>query len=219
MLSGQGGLSVRVDSSSQKTDVWTFICVAAPAVFYSSIATLVCSGRMPELDHSLVLRSPLYRQNDLKCYFTWEYRMPAGFYVLFLFLWSYFSLPLLKTNEMLNVWLNRLLEKLNRKVEHMNFSEANAFVPKQTSDSKYLLTFSFHRGVNNYNLLVRTSRVLSTEHLLVKDEKKILKKSYFSRVMNLTASQIITRKTFQKPELALMEKGTQIEETDKYALC
>lgn len=81
-----GGLSVRVDSSSQKTDVWTFICVAAPAVFYSSIATLVCSGRMPELDHSLVLRSPLYHQNDLKCYFTWEYRMPAGFYVLFLFL-------------------------------------------------------------------------------------------------------------------------------------
>lgn len=42
---------------------------------------------------------------------------------------------------------------------------------------------------------------------------------YFSRVMNLTASQIIARKTFQKPELAFMEKGTQIEETDKYALC
>lgn len=45
------------------------------------------------------------------------------------------------------------------------------------------------------------------------------KKICFSRAMNLTASQIIARKTFQKPELALMEKGTQIEETDKYALC
>lgn len=59
------------------------------------------------------------------------------------------------------------------------------------------------------------------EHLLVKDEKALEKKKKicFSRAMNLTASQIIARKTFQKPELALMEKGTQIEETDKYALC
>lgn len=48
-------------------------------------------------------------------------------------------------------------------------------------------------------------------------KKKVEKKIYFSRVMNLTASQIIARKTVQKPELALMEKGTQIEETDKYA--
>lgn len=37
--------------------------------------------------------------------------------------------------------------------------------------------------------------------------------------MNLKSSQIIARKTFQKLELTLMEKGTQIEETDKYALC
>lgn len=37
--------------------------------------------------------------------------------------------------------------------------------------------------------------------------------------MKLTASQIITRKTVQKTELALMEKGTQIEETDKNVLC
>lgn len=37
--------------------------------------------------------------------------------------------------------------------------------------------------------------------------------------MKLTASQIIARKTVQKPELALVEKGTQIEETDKNASC
>lgn len=57
---------------------------------------------------------------------------------------------------MLNVELNRLLEKLYGKIEHVNFCEANAFVSKQSTDRKYL-TFSFHRGVNNYNLLVHTS--------------------------------------------------------------
>jgi len=105
----------------------------------------------------------------------------------------------------------------------MNFCEANAFVSKQSSDSKYLLTFSFHKGVNNYYLLVRTSWVLSdfVQNICWSKMKKTWKKKKicFSRVMNLTASQIIARKTFQNPELALVEKGTQIEETDKYALC
>lgn len=123
---------------------------------------------------------------------------------------------------MLNVELNRLLEKPYGKIEHVNFCEANAFVSKQSTDRKYL-TFSFHRGVNNYNLLVHTSWVLSDfeQNICWSKMKKNLEKEivYFSRVMNLTASQIISRKTFQKPELALMEKGTQIEETDKYALC
>jgi len=111
---------------------------------------------------------------------------------------------------------------MHKKVWHVNFCEANAFVSKQASDNKYLLTFSFHRGVNNYNLLVRTSWVLTgfeQNICLSKMKKKVEKKICFSRVMKLTASQIIARKTVQKPELALVEKGTQIEETDKNASC